>query len=193
MVNKTEHKDTILLQIVVDKFPGEFCVAVAVTVKLIHEAEVLMDVTMAVGMARESDNPGYETAAGYKGNKHHPEPNEKIYLLIKQIDWKHTLDGVALDIPQAAHLKIAHGNPGEHGWLSPINSIWDCPQDINTIHFEVEANESIEDENLTDDISDVEELTEDVDDDKIMTKPPTTHRFSISAVSTLARQISMNK
>ncbi len=123
MANKTHHKDAILSEIAVDKFPDEFPVAVAVAVavtvavmvELIHQTEVLLYVAVAVSAGGESHNPGYEAEAGHHGNKHHPEPNEKIYLLIKQIDWKHTLDGVAVVVSEAAHHEITHGDPGEPG------------------------------------------------------------------------------
>lgn len=111
---------------------------------------------------QESQNAAYQ-------NKHHPEPEEDINLLIEEIQGQSTLYGISMYIAQASHFEVAHGHPREDDpWrVMPVVVSPGAFQDVQPIVMKSGAEDVVQEKELEEDVGDVQDLGHHVQDDQI--------------------------
>ena len=166
MTHKTQNKCAILSQVLLHKLDSQLLVCVAL--QFLHEAQVLLDVAVAVSLEGGAQDPGEEAEAGHGGHKDHPEPDEQIDLLVEEVDGQDALHGVPLHVAKATHLEVTHGDPGKPGWGSPVLTFGQGTEDFNSIEVEVLAQEGVQGKQLANHVSDVQELDKYVEDHQIV-------------------------
>ena len=137
MANQTEDKDAILSEVVLDKLHHFLLVGVAF--ELVHETEVFLDVAVTIRAEGRPQDPGEERETGEERNENHPEPQEKVDLLIEEVNRQHALDRVALNVAKTTHLEVAHRHTRETWRGRPVFSICKRTDDVNSVHVEISA------------------------------------------------------
>jgi len=163
------------------------CRHFAVTIVLVlgdfvGEDEMTLDVLSTSIADCEANDPHDERVEGERGHEHHPEVDEEEDLLVEEVDWKHTLDVVAVNCAQSTHLQVAHCD----SWKSR-GGLWDGPKrrpimadidnaedDVDTVRVEWNSKEHVEQEELSEDVDEVHAFDDEVSDDEIIAAMSTT-------------------
>ena len=105
-----------------------------------------------------------ETASRADSHKEQPEPDKDEYFLIKQVDGKHTLDSISMDIGLLADLKIAQGHPWKPFGKRPIRAMDKSGHYVYPIQvvMSAHAQKVIQHEQLADDVKQVDALYEEI-------------------------------
>lgn len=96
VTDKAKNENSILAQVLIHEAGRHLLVALPLD--LVHQTEMLSDVTVAVGAEGQAQDPGQKAEAGQGGDEHHPEPDKQVNLLVEEIDGQHALHGVTLDV-----------------------------------------------------------------------------------------------
>ena len=168
MAHQAEDEHSVLTEVLLNEAGGVLLVLLGAGVDLVHEAQVLLHVAVAVRLEDGAHGPGDEAEAGHRGHEHHPEPEAKVDLLVEQIDGQDALHGVGLHVSKAAHLEVAHGDTGEAGGLGPVLTLDQGADHIQAVHVVVLAEEGVQGKDLADHVNDVEQLDKDVEDAKVV-------------------------
>ena len=106
--------------------------------------------------------PGHEAVARQHGNEHEPEPQEDVDLFIKQVDWKHALDRVALDVLHLPNVKIAQRNSGKAFRRRPFFSHYKILHHLESVDVVVCGEEGIQHEQLSYRVGYIHDLHEEI-------------------------------
>ncbi len=129
---------------------------------------MLLDVAVTIDPEGGTQGPREQAEARYRSDEHHPEPDEQVDLLVEEVDGQNTLDRVALDVTKATDLEVAHGDTRKSWRRGPVFPACQSLDDLNPIQMEVGTEKLVQGEQLTDDVSDVEDLGEEVQDHEVV-------------------------
>ena len=160
--DEAQDEDAVLLEILVDELAALLLVAAALA-QLLHQVQVLLHVAVTVVLEDAAQRPRQQREAGDGGDEDHPEPDEQVDLLVEEVDGQHALHGVALHVAKTTHLEVAHGDAREALRFRPVFAAGQGPQHVDAVGAELMAKERVQNEELRQYVTDVDELAEEVE------------------------------
>lgn len=107
------------------------------------------------------------------GNEYHPEPQENINLFIVQVNWQYALNGVRVNVDHVltARLELAYGDSWKHNvtFLGPVDVVGQVADDVGPERVVLRRQHSVQHEQLTDCIQNVEHLRHEKQEEEIGT------------------------
>ena len=160
MGDEPEQEGAVLTQVIVQEGIAQFliprgnqAVAIAVTI-----AQVVLYELQAVPVNQEPEQPDKAAQAGDNGDKHHPEPEEHVDLLVVKVDWQYTLHGVRVDVTKAPHVEITQGDSwkGHELGLCPVVVSHHILHHVDTVPVEAHTEHLVQQEHLANNVQNVE-------------------------------------
>lgn len=133
---------------------------------------MVLDELDPVRLENEPEEPDEEADDAGDEDEDHPEPEEEVDLLVVQVDRQDALDGVGLGVGQilTPDQEVAVSDPGEsHGTaLRPVVRRHHVLEQVEAERVESDAEDLVEDKELSKNVGYVEYLRNDEDDDEVI-------------------------
>lgn len=100
MSDEPHEKGSILPQVIICELPEHRTLVRTFPGQLVAQNEVVLNEPDTVSTEEGPGEPDQKAKDAYCSYEGHPEPKEDVDLFVVEVDWKDTLDSVALDVAQ---------------------------------------------------------------------------------------------
>ena len=128
--------------------------------KLIGDFQIFLYVADTVTLHNDDIAPVEKVVDGKSGDEEEPEPQEDEDFLVEQVDGQNALDSVTEHVLELTDLEVAECHTWEAWTLPPWVVGMETFENFKTIHIVIGCHESIQQEELTNDVADIQNLDE---------------------------------